>query len=173
MTKPAADLFAPPEIPRLTILGRDELFPVRRIFCVGRNYAAHAAEMGAEVDREAPFYFTKGHHAVAPSASVIAYPPGTQEYHFEFELVVALASDGFRVPVESAGALIFGYGAGLDMTRRDLQQANRVKGRPWDTGKDVEQSCVLTGLTPASDFTLASQRIMLKVNDETRQEAVL
>ena len=166
-----ADLFPAPDVPRLSVEGGSGLFPIRRIFCVGRNYAAHAAEMGAEVERDAPFYFLKGHHSVVASGGEVPFAPGTDAYHFEFELVVALGAPGFRVSKDSAEDLIFGYGAGLDMTRRDLQQANRNKGLPWDVGKDVEAACVLTPLVP--DFTLASQRISLTQNGEIRQDATL
>ena len=166
-----ADLFTAPRVPRLAVSGSDNHFPVNRIFCVGQNYAAHAAEMGSHVDRTAPIFFTKGHHTVAYSGATIAFPPGTSSYHFEFELVVALGANGFRVNLDEAAAMVFGYASALDMTRRDLQLASKEKGRPWDTAKDVEESCVLTEIIPSADFTLGAQRIHLKVNGETRQDA--
>lgn len=136
-------LFPAPEVKTVPVEGEAALYPVHRIFCVGRNYAAHAAEMGAEVDREAPFYFTKSLTALAPSGQVQPYPPGTSDYHHEVELAVALGADGFRVSVEEAEAMVFGYAAALDMTRRDLQARAKDKRRPWDLGKDVEGSAVL------------------------------
>lgn len=166
-------IFPALEVKTLPIQGLEAHFPVHRIFCIGRNYAAHAAEMGTEVDRAAPFYFTKGLDAVAPSGSVLPYPPGTAEYHHEVELVVALGAAGFRVSPDKAEALVFGYGSGLDMTRRDLQAAAKDKRRPWDVAKDVEGSAVLSALTPAHAFAPAGQRIHLSVNGQARQDASL
>ncbi|MEX0385933.1 fumarylacetoacetate hydrolase family protein [Spiribacter onubensis] len=156
--------------PTLTITGESVKYAVHRIFCVGRNYAAHAAEMGAEVDREAPFYFTKSALAFAASGQTLPYPPATSNYHHEVELVVAIGAEAFRIaPAQSRGA-IYGYGCGLDMTRRDLQLAAREKQRPWDTAKDVEHSAVIADITPADRFGVpASQRIRLTVNGEPRQ----
>lgn len=154
-------VFAPPAPVALAIAGTEVLFPVRRIFCVGRNYADHAAEMGAEVDREAPFYFTKSAHAVTASGATIPYPPGTRDFHHEVELVMALG-DGGR---------IFGCAVGLDMTRRDLQAAAKDKRRPWDTGKDFENSAVIAPLS--RDFAISDQAIALSVNGIPRQQAKL
>ena len=160
--------------PTLPIQGRAERFAVNRIFCVGRNYAAHAAEMGAEPERDAPFYFTKGHHAVAASGQTLPYPPGTKNYHHEIECVLALGRGGFRVAETEAMDLIFGYCAGLDMTRRDLQQANRKKGLPWDTGKDVENSAILGAITEAAAFgTVGPQRVTLHKKGTVVQDAPL
>jgi fumarylpyruvate hydrolase len=146
--------------------------PAGRIFCVGRNYAAHAAEMGTEVDREAPFWFTKSPHAIVASGATVAYPPGTGDYQHEIELVAVLGAGGFRVPAERAEAMVFAYAAGLDMTRRDLQLAARAKGRPWDIGKDFEQSAVIGPLVPASRIGHPARgRIALTVNGAVRQEA--
>ena len=168
------DLFPAPVPPRLPVAGGDDLYPVGRVFCVGRNYAAHAAEMGNEVDREAPFYFTKSPASVALSGGTVPYPPGTSDYHHEVELVLVLGADAFEVDRAAAQAAIWGYGVGLDMTRRDLQAAAKEKRRPWDLGKDVEGSAVLGPLTPAAAFgAVARQRIGLEVNDETRQAARL
>ncbi|MEL6913090.1 MAG: fumarylacetoacetate hydrolase family protein [Pseudomonadota bacterium] len=169
----ATDAFPAPDIPRIAILGTGQHFPVNRIFCIGRNYAAHAAEMGQEVERERPFFFTKGHHSVVPSGGEAPYPPGTSDYHHEVELVAAIGQHGANVAEAEAMGLLAGYGVGLDMTRRDLQQANRKKGLPWDVGKDVTGSCILTGLTPAARFTPADQRIHLSVNGAIRQDASL
>lgn len=166
--------FAPAPLPALDIENSDEQYPVRRIFCVGRNYAEHAVEMGNEVDREAPFYFTKSAFAYSPSGSTVAYSPGTDNLHHEMEFVVALGKPVFKATQEEAGAAIFGYGCGLDMTRRDLQQNAKDKRRSWDLGKDFENSAVLTGLFKASEFgAIENQRIHLSVNGETKQDASL
>lgn len=150
-------------------------YPVRRIFCVGRNYAAHAAEMGNEVDREAPFYFTKSPAALAPSGAALPYAPGTQDLHHEMELVVALGAPLFRAGQEEAAAAVYAYGAGLDMTRRDLQQQGKDKRRPWDLGKDFEHAAVLGPLQPRAegDAPLGPRRIALSVDGALRQEARL
>ena len=167
-------LFPAPEAPIVAVAGGDAAYPVNRIFCVGRNYAAHAAEMGFEVDREAPFYFTKSASAIQQSGTSIAYPPGTENFHYEMELVVALGAPAFRVPVEGAAGAIFGYACGLDMTRRDLQIASREKQRPWDLGKDVEHSAVIGRITPKEAFgPVAAQQIQLRQNDVVKQTAHL
>lgn len=167
-------LFPAPDWPSLPVAGSQARFPVRRIFCVGRNYAAHAAEMGNEVDRAAPFYFTKSPLAVVESGATVAYAPGTADLHHEMEFVVALGRPGFRVAAEAAMALVFGYAAGLDMTRRDLQAAAKARQRPWDLAKDFEDSAVLAPITPAGDFgVIGDQRIALSVNGAPRQEAKL
>ena len=162
-----------PPVMSLPVIGREGRFPVGRIFCVGRNYAAHAAEMGAEVDREAPFYFLKSPHAVLQSGEILPYPPGTKDLHHEIELVVAIGAAAFRIGADQAGAAIWGYGAGLDMTRRDLQAQAKAKQRPWDLAKNFEGSAVLSALTPARDFQSAGQRIHLNVNASTRQDSVI
>ncbi|MEM9841457.1 MAG: fumarylacetoacetate hydrolase family protein, partial [Pseudomonadota bacterium] len=149
-------------------------YPVHRIFCVGRNYAAHAAEMGFEVDREAPFYFCKTPSAAIQSGASIDYPPGTDNYHFEMELVIAIGQPVFRADLETAKAAIFGYACGLDMTRRDLQLTARGKGRPWDLGKDFEQSAVFSAIVKAQSVSeIGPQRIHLSVNGEIKQDAHL
>lgn len=166
--------FEPPQLSTVPIRGRDAVFPVQRIFCVGRNYAAHAAEMGHEVDRQTPFYFTKSASAIVHSGAVISYPPGTDNYHYEMEFVVAIGAPGFQIPTARAQALVFGYAAGLDMTRRDLQLDAREKGRPWSLGKDFEQSAVIGEITPAAGFgDIGRQEILLDVNGETKQSAHL
>lgn len=167
-------LFPAPDWPSLPVAGSQARFPVRRIFCVGRNYAAHAAEMGNEVDRAAPFYFTKSPLAVVESGATVAYAPGTADLHHEMEFVVALGRPGFRVAAEAAMALVFGYAAGLDMTRRDLQASAKARQRPWDLAKDFEDSAVLAPITPAGNFgVIGDQRITLSVNGAPRQEARL
>ena len=167
-------LFDTPKVQSIPVKGEAAAYPVHRIFCVGRNYAAHAAEMGVEVDREAPFYFTKSTQAVLASGSTLPYPPGTDNFHYEMELVLVIGKPVFRASVEDAAGAIYAYGCGLDMTRRDLQLAARAKQRPWDLGKDVEGSAVLTGLTKAGDMgEIGPQRIHLEVNGEVRQDATL
>lgn len=171
---PDTYLFAAPETPSLPVLGDNAVFPVRRIFCVGRNYAAHAAEMGNEVDREAPFYFTKSAHALCQSGGTIAYPPGTADCHYEMELVVALGRPAFRAGPEDAMQVVWGYGCGIDLTRRDLQAAAKDKRRPWDLGKDFENAAIAGPLTPADAFgTPGEQRISLMHNDDIVQDARL
>ncbi len=167
-------IFDAPAAPLVPITQSELLFPVRRIFCVGRNYAAHAAEMGHDVDREAPFYFTKSPSTICLSGQMVAYPPGTENYHHEMEFVVALNGPAFRVSVEDALQSVFGYACGFDMTRRDRQQDGKDKRRPWDLGKDVENSAVIGAITPVADFgALADQTISLMINGETRQQATL
>jgi fumarylpyruvate hydrolase len=170
----STSLFASPAWPTISVVGETATYPVHRIFCVGRNYAAHAAEMGVEVDREAPFYFTKSALATQASGTTIAYPPGTKNYHFEMELVVAIGAPVFKADLATAAKAVYGYACGLDMTRRDLQLDARAKQRPWDLGKDVEQSAVIAPITRAADFkTIGPQRIHLAVNGETKQDAHL
>ncbi|MGB1215180.1 MAG: fumarylacetoacetate hydrolase family protein [Pikeienuella sp.] len=167
-------LFPPPAVRSVAVVDQSAEYPVNRIFCVGRNYAAHAAEMGVEVDREKPFYFTKTPSALFASGGTAPYPPGTENFHFEMELVVAIGAPAFKVSVEDAPAAVFGYACGLDMTRRDLQLSERKKQRPWDLGKDVENSAVISPITPAGDIgAIADQRIWLTQNGETRQDATL
>jgi fumarylpyruvate hydrolase len=164
---PAAPVSAP-------VRGRTQRFPIRRIFCVGRNYEAHAREMGVAADREAPFYFTKASDHYAPSGSPIAYPPGTGNYHHEVELVAAIGKAGFQISEPQALDHVFGYGCGLDMTRRDLQAAAKEKQRPWDLGKDVEQSAVLGEIVPATEIGHPTRgRIELRVNGQTKQSGDL
>ncbi|AMM83384.1 fumarylacetoacetate hydrolase family protein [Martelella sp. AD-3] len=167
-------LFPSPAWPTIPVEGETAGYPVHRIFCVGRNYAAHAAEMGVEVDREAPFYFTKSALMTEASGATIAYPPGTENFHYEMELVIVIGSPVFRADRAAAQAAIYGYACGLDMTRRDLQLAARAKQRPWDLGKDVEQSAVIAAITKADAFgTPGPQRIHLEVNGEVKQDAHL
>ncbi|MHA7851820.1 fumarylacetoacetate hydrolase family protein [Roseovarius sp.] len=167
-------LFAPPESLAIPVAGDSRQFPLRRIFCVGRNYAAHAAEMGNEVDREAPFYFTKSAHALCLSGATIPYPPGTQDCHYEMEFVVAIGAPAFRVTKTEAMQAVWGYGCGIDLTRRDLQGAAKDKRRPWDLGKDFENSALMAALTPADAFgEIGQQRITLRRDDEIVQDASL
>ena len=171
MTRTLFPLSAPALLP---VTGTDAMFPVTRIFCVGRNYADHAKEMGNEVDREAPFYFTKSPAHLAQSGVTIPYPPGTSDFHHEMEFVVALGAPAFRVPVEKAMEAVFGYAAGLDMTRRDLQAASKEKRRSWDTGKDFEHAAVIGTITPKAAFGAPGpQAITLKVGDRLAQSSHL
>ncbi|MYZ52288.1 fumarylacetoacetate hydrolase family protein [Malikia spinosa] len=166
-------LFNPPEVQSLPIQGKEERFPINRLFFVGRNYHAHAVEMGRPVDKsvERPFYFTKSRDTLVQSGATVAYPPETQNYHFEMELVVVIGKPGFRVKAENAHEIIYGYATGLDMTRRDLQLVARDKGRPWDLGKDVEQSSVSSEVVPMEGVIIDQGEIALKVNGETKQKS--
>lgn len=167
-------LFPPPPVRALPVVGKAGLYPVGRIFCVGRNYAAHAAEMGNEVDREAPFYFTKSPAAVLSSGEVLPYAPGTADLHHEMEFVVAIGAPAFRIRPDQAESVIFGYGCGLDMTRRDLQARSKDKRQPWDTGKDFEGAAVLSALTPRESFgPIGDRRITLTQNGALRQDGQL
>ena len=167
-------LFLPAPPIAAPIRGRAARFPIRRIFCVGRNYEAHAREMGVAADREAPFYFTKASEHYVPSESTVRYAPGTSNYHYEMELVVAIGTAGFRIAEKQALDHVFGYACGLDMTRRDLQAAAKEKQRPWDIGKDVEQSAVLGEIAPVAEIGHPARgRIELRVNGQTRQSSDL
>lgn len=152
--------------------GRD--YPVRRVYCIGRNYAAHAREMGRDPDREPPFFFTKWAETVVPTGTSIAYPSETQDFHYEAELVVAIGKGGRNIAAAQAAEHVFGYATGLDMTRRDLQLDARAKGRPWDTGKNVEQSSPIGLIHPISETgPITSGAIRLTVNDDVKQNADL
>lgn len=166
-------LFQPPA-PVITPTSTGEGFPVRRVFCIGRNYEDHAKEMGMQADPEAPFFFTKWAEAVVGDGATIAYPPCTSNYHYEAELVVAIGKGGRNIARSDAMAHVWGYAAGLDMTRRDLQAVARDKGRPWDVAKNVEQGSPLGVIHPASALGDATKgSITLKVNGELRQQGDL
>ncbi len=166
-------LFPQPPTPIIPVNGLPG-FPVARIFCVGRNYAAHAAEMGHKVDREAPFYFTKSAHAVLMSGQDMPYPPRTADLHHEMELVVAIGAEARDVAQADAMDAVFGFACGLDMTRRDLQAAAKEKRRPWDTGKDFENAAIIAPITRKEEVTAwAGQKIQLQVNDLVVQNALL
>jgi fumarylpyruvate hydrolase len=167
-------IFEPRPVPALPIRGLDVLFPVARIFCVGRNYEDHAREMGQTVDREKPFYFSKSATALSQAGAALPYPPGTNNYHFEMELVVAIGAPAFKVAAGDALAAVFGYACGLDMTRRDLQLSERAKQRPWTLGKDVEASAPVSAIAPASAIGHPTTgRIELRQNGQVRQSADL
>ena len=163
--------FAPQATPSVPVLGADELFPVHRIFCVGRNYEAHAKEMGMAVDREAPFYFMKSSSSIVMSGSTIKYPPGTENCHHEMELVVAIGQPAFEISIADAPKIIFGYACGIDLTRRDLQFKARDKGRPWDLGKNFENAAVISPIIRVSDSGyIDSGSIELGVNGDIKQD---
>ncbi|MDN5928362.1 MAG: fumarylacetoacetate hydrolase family protein [Hyphomicrobiales bacterium] len=167
-------LFPPQPQAALAVVGEDRLFPVARIFCVGRNYVEHAKEMGNEVDREAPFYFLKPTIGMAHSGATAPYALGTRDLHHEMELVVAIGEPAFRIGAEQAQSVVYGYACGLDMTRRDLQQDGKDKRRPWDFGKAFENGAVLGPITPAASVpSLDGRSIALKVNGVPRQSALL
>lgn len=167
-------VFDPAPLPAAPVCSTDARYPINRIFCVGRNYEAHAREMGVQVDREAPFYFTKSPSTYVPSGATVAYPPATENYHYEMELVVAIGKPGFRIARERALDVVYGYACGLDMTRRDLQLAARAKQRPWDIGKDFEDSAVLSEIVPVADCGHpTSGTLELRVNGETKQSSDL
>ena len=168
------DLFELPPPPVIAMADSEAKFPVGRIFCVGQNYAAHARELGFEPQRDAPIWFTKSPAAVCLSGSTIAYPPGTENCHYEVELVVAVGKQAFRIGVDDALSVVIGYGVGLDLTRRDLQNKARGQGHPWDTGKDFENAAVLAPLTPAPEFGVPErQGITLTRNGTIKQQASL
>lgn len=156
--------------PSLPILNSAQRFPVRRIFCVGRNYAAHVREMGGDPEREAPFFFMKPADALAQNGARIAYPPGTQELHHEVELVLAIGDGGRDIAPEAAAAHVFGQAVGIDLTRRDLQGEAKAGRRPWEVGKAFEQSAPCGPVTRiGAEGLLAGGAIDLSVNGEPRQ----
>jgi fumarylpyruvate hydrolase len=161
-------LFSLPQ-PFITIHGNNKRFPVHRVWCVGRNYAAHAKELDNDA-KEPPLFFSKQPDMVVPGGGTIRYPSLTSNYHFECELVVVLKEGGENVPVEVAPKLIFGHAVGLDMTRRDLQKQMQEKGRPWEIGKSFEQSAPVGAITPAMG-PLSAGRIRLSVNSEVKQDS--
>lgn len=166
--------FAAPDLRTLTIHGRDERFPVNRVFCVGRNYAAHAREMGKDPDREPPFFFMKPASAVVDAAFPVqlSYPPKTQNYHHEIELVAVIGNGGQDIPVASALDHVYGYAVGLDMTRRDLQLQARDQGRPWEFGKAFSRSAPIGPVHRVSDVGhLTQATISLEVNGKTKQSS--
>ena len=165
----------PPHEPAyLPIRGSAEVFPIRRIYCVGRNYAAHAIEMGHDPDREPPFYFQKNPDNVLINGADFPYPDKSSDVHFEIQLVIALKQGGEDIPIEEAMNCIWGSCVGLDMTRRDLQGAQKKLGRPWEVGKAFEMSAPCSELVPASETgSLESGAVWLDVNGERRQEGDL
>ncbi|WP_213604560.1 fumarylacetoacetate hydrolase family protein [Pseudoxanthomonas japonensis] len=174
------DLIPAPPVPRVPVRG-GATFPVRRIFCVGRNFADHAREMGAaapasKAERGTPVFFHKPADAIVTGNADVPYPPGTQDLHHEVELVVALGADApaGTLARDDAQALVIAYGVGLDLTRRDLQAAAKAKGLPWDTGKGFDHSAPVSELVPAADVgALDDLTLTLRVNGDTRQHGSL
>lgn len=166
-------LWTPRPAQTLPIVDTEQHLPVNRLFFVGRNYHAHAAEMGKPVDKstERPFYFTKSAQTLTLSGATVPYPPKTSNYHFEMELVVAIGKAGFRISADQAHESIYGYACGLDMTRRDLQLVARDKGRPWDLGKDVENSAIASPILPMPGKVIEQGAIELSVNGAVKQRS--
>ncbi|MBT8079851.1 MAG: fumarylacetoacetate hydrolase family protein [Gammaproteobacteria bacterium] len=161
------------EVPRpsVGIAGSDDVFPVHRIYCIGKNYAAHVREMGGNPQRSEPVYFLKPADSVVRSGATIPYPPRTSDLHHEIELVVAIGRGGSNIAAEDAASHIFGYAVGIDLTRRDLQAAAKDKGAPWDTAKSFENAAPISVIRPAAQTGHPdSGRIWLEVNDEVRQD---
>ena len=162
----------PAAIPALPVHGSDAFFPVHRLYCIGRNYAEHAREMGAEaVSRAQPVFFLKPADAIVPGGGDVPYPSATKELHHEVEMVVALGDGGRDIDASRALDCVFGYGVGLDLTRRDLQASAKAKGLPWDVAKAFDASAPISVLRPASEVGHpAHARLSLRVNGETRQQ---
>ena len=164
----------PPAQAALPIAGSEDLFPVRRVYCVGRNYAAHAREMGHDPDREPPFFFMKPADALVTGGADMPYPPATSDLHHEIEIVVALKGCGANIAVEAANELIWGYAVGLDMTRRDVQGEAKKMGRPWDMGKGFDKSAPIAPIHPITETGLIETAdIWLEVNGTKRQTSNL
>jgi fumarylpyruvate hydrolase len=164
----AGFVIPPPERASLAVTGTDKRFPVRRIYCVGRNYVAHVEEMGGSADRDPPIFFQKPTDSVVPSGATIPYPSMTENFHYEVELVLALGRGGRSIPEPEALDHVWGYGVGLDMTRRDIQGG----GKPWEIAKSFDMACPCGPITPASEVGhVTAGRIALTVNGETRQES--
>lgn len=164
---------SPPVAATLPISGSDSVFPVRRIYCVGRNYAEHAREMGFDPDREPPFFFLKPTDSIIPNGSAVAYPPKTQDFQYEIELVAAIGKGGANITAEAALTHVFGYAVGIDLTRRDVQIEARKMGRPWDMGKGFDHSAPCAELVPSADFNPTRGSIWLDVNGERKQSSDL
>jgi fumarylpyruvate hydrolase len=166
-------IFPQPETVLVPIVDSNECFPVRRVYCVGRNYLAHAREMGAD-EREPPFFFTKFPDTIVKSGATLRYPRKTKDFQFEGELVIAIGAKTSQISVENALNSVFGYACGLDMTRRDVQFAARDKGRPWDMGKNFSQAAVMGPITPAKNVGNVDGKILkLSVNGKIKQESDL
>lgn len=165
-------VIAPPPQASVAVEGQSVRFPVRRIFCVGRNYAEHTREMGGDPDAEPPFFFTKPADAVVDSGARVPYPPATADLHHEAELVVALGQGGADIDAKDALALVWGYAAGNDLTRRDLQADAKAARRPWDMSKGFDASAVVGALRPASDWHPQGD-VRCRVEGRLTQEAPL
>ncbi|HRK24784.1 MAG TPA: fumarylacetoacetate hydrolase family protein [Beijerinckiaceae bacterium] len=164
-------VIAPPPVSSIAVAGSKDRFPVRRIYCVGRNYEAHAREMGKDPTREAPFFFMKPADAIVDSGQTIPYPPDTANLHHEIEMVVAIGKGGVNIPEDQALAHVWGYGIGIDFTRRDRQGEAKDAGRPWEWGKAFDRSAPMAPLHPVSATGhVARGRIWLAVNGKVRQD---
>lgn len=164
----------PHPVSSLPVHGSDQRFPIRRVFCIGRNYAEHAREMGATVDKSSPMFFCKPADAVVSDGADVPYPQVTGDLHHEVEMVVALGAGGRDLDREQAAALIWGYGVGLDLTRRDLQAQAKAKGHPWDVAKAFDHSAPVSALRPAAEATPSPDTpLRLTVNGELRQQTTL
>lgn len=164
----------PPAPTLVPVSGLDLQFPVRRIYCVGRNYAEHAREMGADPDREPPFFFSKPRDAIVAGGGVIPFPPATTNLQHEVELVVAIGDGGMNIPEDAAMTHVYGYATGIDLTRRDLQTLAREKCHPWELGKGMDFGAPISPIMPASQNTpAANANIWLKVNNDLRQSSTL
>ncbi|THJ31763.1 fumarylacetoacetate hydrolase family protein [Lampropedia aestuarii] len=167
-------VITPPAQAAVAVAETAALFPIRRVFCVGRNYAAHAREMGNDPSREPPFFFAKPSDAVVPASGVVPYPSLTNNLHHEIEMVVAIGGTGRNVPVEQALSLVWGYGVGVDLTRRDVQDVAKTMSRPWDWAKGFDASAPCGPLLPVDKVGHPSEgRVWLEVNGEVRQEGDL
>jgi fumarylpyruvate hydrolase len=167
-------VIAAPAAPSVAVAASNKRFPIRRVFCVGRNYAAHAREMGKDPTREAPFFFMKPADAVVAAEGTVPYPTCTAELHHEVEMVVALAGGGENIAPEDALALVWGYGVGLDLTRRDMQAVAKEMSRPWDFSKGFDASAPCSALRPASEIGHPDDaRIWLEVNGAVKQDGNL
>lgn len=165
-------VITPPDQASVAVRDTDNRFPIRRVYCVGRNYEAHAREMGKDPSREPPFMFQKPADAVVADGSLIDYPPQTNNFHHEIELVVAIGRGGRDIPAAAANEHVYGYGVGIDLTRRDLQFAARDAGRPWEWGKAFDHSAPCSAIVPATVIGHpAKGRIWLSVNGSVRQDA--
>jgi len=157
-----AYVFKQPPPVGIPVTGTSELFPVRRIYCVGKNYTEHVREMGGDIERSEPVFFTKDATSIVNSDTEITYPPNTENLHYEVELVVAMGPDG-----------IFGYGVGIDMTRRDVQATAKQRGGPWDRAKNFHQSAPCSAITPASQADISGKHIVLRKNGDIVQSSTL
>jgi fumarylpyruvate hydrolase len=167
-------VIAPSPQPSVDVAGSDDRFPVHRVYCVGRNYAKHAREMGMDPEREPPLFFSKPADALVANGTPVPYPPRTSNLHHEIELVIAIGTGGRDIPLDSALAHVYGYAVGLDLTRRDLQFAARDQGRPWDVAKGFDHSAPVSAIRPAADMGHPEQgAIWLEVNGDSRQRANL
>jgi fumarylpyruvate hydrolase len=167
-------IFPAPVVTSLPVIGSDQRFPIRRVFCIGRNYAEHAREMGSAVDPGMPMFFCKPADAVVSDGADVPYPSATSDLHHEVEMVVALASGGSAIAAENAIACVFGYAVGLDLTRRDLQAQAKAKGHPWDVAKAFDHSAPVSALRPAGEVTPTADNLLrLRVNGELRQQTRL